>query len=930
MANPYFELFITNEWAFFPLADGRKTPLGSWEKYLHEKPTPDELEKWRAENYTNFGIVNGKISGGLFALDFEKLEDAMAFFGNKWEETLDRMFVVATPHGGVHVYFISDETLKRRVRIFGEEHPVDLMGEGGYMVAVGSTIVCDTGNCNDGKRGVYKLISKEATLTRWHGVLNFIRKRAAELKWKAALPIEEGQHARIDGILTKEEIDTIAATLEKYWVKGHRNQLTIALAGALIHCAVSRESAKAIILRIGEMKDDSETEEFVKTMEYEWQPHVLHKERLTGLPTLLERMKTIAPHSAETDYAEIIGIIRPQKQTPQELSRRIAYYLTHEFDIITTMDNGEIYIRNDEIYVKDEAMLKQAIQAEFGDEHITRYIIDEAIETVRRMTYKPRSFFDAPPRLIPVKNGVFDILAGTFREYDENDHFIFRLHAKYEPNARAPKFEKFLTEIVYPGDLALLQEMLGYILWRGMPVQKALMLVGEGSNGKSTLLSVIQAVLGSDNFTGIGIQELEENHFLVANLYGKLANIRSELPFRALNDTGVFKHLTGGDPITADVKFGHPFTFVNTAKLIFATNKIPKTPDDSDAFYRRWVIISFPYKFSANPAPSEKQANPNLVSEIIESELPGVLNWLLEGLRRLIKNGWRLSASQTTEEIRLDYIRRSDTVKAFIEDAITVKQGAYTPKNELYDAYVDYCRKNKYQPLGDVAFFKGFERNGIDIHNVSRPVINGKQTRVINNIELKPESSWGKEAEESEAMLTQSSPTEVAPADPQRFPLAVYNNKNVYPLAFKPSDAPLSSHGQPRLDQATTQSAETGKISGVLISMAVPAPAPSAPLAEKVCGSCIFFKERRCAKHPEWVVITEVATDAETCPYFKAAPLKGAEPRPAEPKLTDTYNAINALNPEIRQLGAAFNVLEYADGSMRFRHETGRIFDSLE
>ncbi|MGC9145998.1 MAG: primase-like DNA-binding domain-containing protein [Nitrososphaeria archaeon] len=108
---------------------------------------------------------------------------------------------------------------------------------------------------------------------------------------------------------------------------------------------------------------------------------------------------------------------------------------------------------------------------------------------------------------------------------------------------------------------------------------------------------------------------------------------------------------------------------------------------------------------------------PNLVSEIIESELPGVLNWLLEGLRRLIKNGWRLSASQTTEEIRLDYIRRSDTVKAFIEDAITVKQGAYTPKNELYDAYVDYCRKNKYQPLGDVAFFKGFERNGIDIHN---------------------------------------------------------------------------------------------------------------------------------------------------------------------------------------------------------------------
>ena len=163
--------------------------------------------------------------------------------------------------------------------------------------------------------------------------------------------------------------------------------------------------------------------------------------------------------------------------------------------------------------------------------------------------------------------------------------------------------------------------MFGYALWRGMPAQVSFILVGEGANRKSTLFAILKSMLGARNVTSFAIQELENEKFLRGALYGKLVNIRSELPSAALKDTGIFKHLTGGDPISTDVKYGRPFTFVSYAKLIFATNRIPKTPDDTDAFFRRWIIISFLFKLSPNPDPSkgEKPVDPELAQKIIKS-----------------------------------------------------------------------------------------------------------------------------------------------------------------------------------------------------------------------------------------------------------------------------------------------------------------------
>ena len=144
----------------------------------------------------------------------------------------------------------------------------------------------------------------------------------------------------------------------------------------------------------------------------------------------------------------------------------------------------------------------------------------------------------------------------------------------------------------------MLQEIIGYCLYKGYPIQKAIMLVGSGSNGKSVFIQLLQHFLGVYHCASNSLQKLAVNRFSLSSLHGKLANLFADLSSSSLSDTSIFKMLTGGDLIQAEKKFKDEFSFTNYAKLIFSANAIPKSPDDSDAFFRRWIIIVFPFKFT--------------------------------------------------------------------------------------------------------------------------------------------------------------------------------------------------------------------------------------------------------------------------------------------------------------------------------------------
>ena len=159
------------------------------------------------------------------------------------------------------------------------------------------------------------------------------------------------------------------------------------------------------------------------------------------------------------------------------------------------------------------------------------------------------------------------------------------------------------------------------------------MLTGSGANGKSTLLNLLNAFLGADNISKVPLQELDENRFKRAELFGELANVFVDLDSRALQSLTYFKTITSGDDIDAERKFRNPFFFKPFAKLIFSANEIPKSNDKTFAYYRRWILILFPNKFVG------KADNKHLIDELTTpKELSGLLNRALRGLDRLLRN----------------------------------------------------------------------------------------------------------------------------------------------------------------------------------------------------------------------------------------------------------------------------------------------------
>ena len=349
-----------------------------------------------------------------------------------------------------------------------------------------------------------------------------------------------------------------------------------------------------------------------------------------------------------------------------------------------------------------------------------------------------------PKHLIAVENGVIDLRTLEFKPHDPKYLVIQKLPVRYDPNADCPRIKKFFREVMHPEDIPVAEEMIGYCLYKDNPFHKAFCVLGDGANGKSTFLMLIRAFLGAENTTSISLQALVDNRFAIAELYGKLANIYADLPDEALKRTGTFKMVVSGDPITGERKFQPFFTFRPYAKQIFSANKLPEARDDTDAFFRRWILINFPNKFEGD------KADPNILKKLTTpEELSGLLNLALKGLKRLLEQG-HFSYGKTTEELREQYIRMSDSVGAFIMDEIEISSEDFIPKKELYSKYCEYCRDNKLPAVSEQTFHKKIHQY-VRVEDY-RPRINGKRVTCWKGIRFKQKEEREEETKRLEEL----------------------------------------------------------------------------------------------------------------------------------------------------------------------------------
>jgi putative DNA primase/helicase len=317
--------------------------------------------------------------------------------------------------------------------------------------------------------------------------------------------------------------------------------------------------------------------------------------------------------------------------------------------------------------------------------------------------------------LINLKNGTFEITADgmRLRPFDRSDFITYQLPFAYDPEATAPIFDTYINRVLPDKERQkVLAEYLGFVFIKHgnkiLKEEKALILYGSGANGKSVLFDVYNALLGPQNVSNYSLQSLTNNSgYYRAKLANKLVNYASEINGKL--ETDVFKQLVSGEPVEARLPYGQPLILKQYAKLIFNCNALPKDVENTNAYFRRFLIIPFDVTIP------EHEQDKNLHNKIIEGELSGVFNWVLSGLQRLLaQKGF--SACTAVDAAVQEFKDDSNSVKIFLDDnGFQRSPSQYVLVRPLFLEYRKYCLDFRLNAVKRKEFTRQLGLLGIEI-----------------------------------------------------------------------------------------------------------------------------------------------------------------------------------------------------------------------
>lgn len=337
--------------------------------------------------------------------------------------------------------------------------------------------------------------------------------------------------------------------------------------------------------------------------------------------------------------------------------------------------------------------------------HCTMAYIRDCREQWEILICRDFEDFNSNPYIVNVKNGLIDIRDFTFKEHSFKYLSTVQLNVEYKREKECKRFREFLSEVLDKRIIPLVQEIFGYLLTTNTACQKAFVFFGPARTGKSTLIWVLEyLLLGRNNVSNIPLQEIGDR-FKTAELLGKLANVFSDLPSKEIYDTGVFKGITGEDYLMGEKKNKNPFKFKPFARLLFSCNELPKNyVDRTEGFYRRLILIPF-----TTPIKEEK-IDKNL-KEKLKEEKEGILNWALQGLKRLYENNFEFSENVLTDNLKEEYRRENNNVIYFVYECCNLRAELLCSSIELYETYREFCEKLGLKALSHIKFNRELERN---------------------------------------------------------------------------------------------------------------------------------------------------------------------------------------------------------------------------
>jgi putative DNA primase/helicase len=377
-----------------------------------------------------------------------------------------------------------------------------------------------------------------------------------------------------------------------------------------------------------------------------------------------------------------------------EKTLEIAQALCQETRFMTVQEYGRIFIYNGGNYIpfatkKADASLHRIISSH--DDKLSPPKRRHVIDNIEMITAVPVDDVN-PEGLFCFTDGVYDIKTGNFGQHSPDYHITTQLPYGFKSSIDCPMWLKFIAEVCQDNieKANVLQDFAGYCLSRSCHLEKALFLIGTGSNGKSVFTDTLVKVFGRENISGVSLEHLS-NPVTRCNILDKYINIDSDLPRNAERFEETFRKITSGEGVLFNPKFLDPFTLAPTCKLIYCLNEFPVIDDSTDAFYRRMLIIPFDVTFSGEGVDLQ-------LKNKLGNELAGIFRWCIEGYKRVMKNGFSKTKFMDYEinEIKID----NNPIMAFFDSEVIISQEAHgITKFGLYKYYTTWIKDHGHRSL---------------------------------------------------------------------------------------------------------------------------------------------------------------------------------------------------------------------------------------
>jgi len=671
----------------------------------------------------DFAVILGPVSGNLIVIDFDECPNI--------QEVLDVMdgcldvTLVSRTGDGYHLYVRVTECPKlSNTYLTKGSYKMEVKSKGAYVIGISSDHYESVGTkqIKTGKK--YQQVSHCNDIVSLNATGDELIKKLNELGWVSSTKIS----------LDTKAVPT-ARLLEGGWSAGSRHN----------------NGYKLALRRFTDEKwtYDEVLEEAMKINETNTPPSPIEEvERWVSDGYQQYKKNKADPESGYQSNIKKLIEGEKRKEKEDQLAN-IATKLIEKYHFKAYMDTEELLLWNGKSYEFENAEGVVKEECEESIDGCTQNNCNEVIAKIKRKCFFQRNQFNSyvcsncngvgcegclgtgKDNIVTVDNGILDVRRKVFKEHDNNNlntfYFPVKWDAEYDDvdikNIDYDKVDKVLDGTLFwkylkecftvdgkytedaKKDVYTVLESMAYVLLNNNNITKTVMFVGSGNNGKTVLLDYTTALFGRKNITRMPIQEIADGGFVIARLDGKIANICSDIDPYELRKSGQLKQIIGGEGVEVQKKYQEPYTMYPRAKFIFSANKFPKTYDQTNGFFRRFVIVQWNRHFT------NEEVDTMLGSKLAnnEKEKSLVFRVLVELANALEMRG-NFRFTKDVDSVRNMWNELADPIFGWVKKRLIDDVGNLVTKREAYEDYVHFCTNNEVTPLKIGKFGQEFKQ----------------------------------------------------------------------------------------------------------------------------------------------------------------------------------------------------------------------------